>query len=466
METNIFTPLANYIDLLLDAICVVDAEGRFVFVSAASERIFGYTPEEMIGTSMIGMVAPEDRARTLQAAKEIMSGHPKPHFENRYIRKDGKVVHIMWSARWSETDQLRIAVARDITERKQAESMQAALYAISEAAHAAEDLLALFQRIHQIIGKLLPALNFSVALYDKKNDQLSFPYHIDEYDQASAPHELATGRLCAAVVRTGQALLLTPESLTGQPEDLQAAAEENSLCWLGVPLNSHKGTIGALVLKSYAGGARYTEKDQELLQFVSTQIATAIERKQLHARLQYTAQYDKLTDLPNRGLLYDRVETALARTRRQQGRMSLLYLDLDKFKQVNDTFGHAAGDLLLQEVAQRLKQCVREADTVARIGGDEFVVLLESIQLSEHASIVAEKIRSALSQPITIEGHSLRILPSIGIALYPEHGDGVQQLLKHADEAMYFAKNNSHERFQARGESSRFDDGAHTGAAA
>ncbi|PTT71675.1 diguanylate cyclase, partial [Pseudomonas sp. HMWF007] len=166
MESRNSAPLASFIDLLLDAVCAVDKQGRFVFVSAACERIFGYTPEELIGRQMIELVHPADRQRTLAAAHEIMGGDPKHNFENRYVRKDGSVAHILWSARWSEVDQLRIAVARDITERKQAESRQAALYAISEAAHVAEDLLALFKRIHLIIGEWLPALNFSVALYD------------------------------------------------------------------------------------------------------------------------------------------------------------------------------------------------------------------------------------------------------------------------------------------------------------
>ena len=120
--------------------------------------------------------------------------------------------------------------------------------------------------------------------------------------------------------------------------------------------------------------------------------------------------------------------------------MSVLYLDLNSFKQVNDSLGHAAGDELLREVANRLKRCLRDLDTVARMGGDEFVVLLENIHLPEHASNVAQKIRSAISQPIKIEGRSLCILPSIGIALYPDHGDEAQQLLRHADEAMYFEK--------------------------
>jgi diguanylate cyclase (GGDEF)-like protein/PAS domain S-box-containing protein len=447
LNTNTHPPLARFIDQLLDAICVVDAEGRFIFVSAACERIFGYTPEEMIGKVMLEMVMPEDRARTLQAANEIISGHPTFDFENRYIRKDGQVVHVMWSARWSEADQLRIAVARDISERKQAESMQAAIYAISEAAHTAEDLLSLFQLIHQIIGRLLSATNFSVAMYDESNDQLSFPYYTEVHDEGFELQQTAIGTLCAEVIRTRQPLLLGPESLASLPKELRTVNDSNAVCWLVVPLNSHKATIGALVLKGNSGGARYTEKDKELLQFVSTQVATAIERKQLHARLKHMAQYDGLTGLPNRGLLYDRLKMALARTRREQGQMSLLYLDLNNFKQVNDSFGHVAGDELLQEVANRLKRCVRELDTVARMGGDEFVVLLENIELPEHAANVAKKIRSAISQPIKIEGRSLCILPSIGIALYPDHGDEPQQLLRYADEAMYFEKKNSDNLF-------------------
>ncbi len=109
-------------DLLLDAICVVDRRGRFVSVSGACERIFGYTPEEMIGKPMIDFVFDEDRARTLQAVDKIVAGHLQRHFENRYVRKDGRLVNIMWSARWSEADQVRVAVARDITDRSSADA--------------------------------------------------------------------------------------------------------------------------------------------------------------------------------------------------------------------------------------------------------------------------------------------------------------------------------------------------------
>lgn len=438
METKTCAPLGNFIDLMLDAICVVDAEGRFVFVSAACERIFGYAPEEMIGKPMIELVLPEDRPRTLQTASQIMAGQPKPHFENRYVRKDGQVVHIMWSARWSEREQVRVAVARDVTELKQAAAMQAALYAISEAAHAAEDMMALFRRIHRIIGELLPANNFSVALYDAVHDQLSFPYHVDVQEPSPVVRKPAAGTLCAEVIRSGQPLLLTPETLEGFPAHLRQIVGRKSLCWLGVPLNSSKGTIGALVLKSYCGGVRYGEKDKELLQFVSNQIATAIERHQLHARLRYMAQYDELTGLPNRGLLFDRLHTALARARREQGRLALLYLDLDKFKQVNDTHGHEAGDRALQLFARLLGDTCRSGDLVGRLGGEEFGVLL--LHNSEPAGLALDRRLRRRLHAASVAELGFALDYSAGMAVLQPGEAALAELMARADGALYEAK--------------------------
>ena len=131
---------------------------------------------------------------------------------------------------------------------------------------------------------------------------------------------------------------------------------------------------------------------------------------------------------------------ALARARREKGKAALLYLDLDKFKHVNDTHGHAIGDQLLQAVADRITRCVRESDTVSRIGGDEFVVLLETLDSPQQAHVIAEKIRNMLSQPIVLADRKVPIIPSIGIALYPDDGHDEQSLLDLADSAMYGAK--------------------------
>lgn len=434
----------NLANSLLDAVCIVQADSTIVFVSSAFERIFGYAPEEVVGKRMLDLVHPEDLAATQRQAQSVTQGELQLQFENRYVRKDGSIAHILWTARWLPDRQVRLAVAHDITERKATESMQAVIYAISEAAHTTHNLQALFQHIHQIIGTLLPATNFAVALYSAHDDRLSFTYHVNEHLPAPEPMALAEDPRYAEVIRGGATLLLTPQVSVSKSTHWRAAgpATQGALYWLGAPLQTPRGPLGALVLQSYTEQGRYTDKDKDLLQFVSTQVAAAIERKQIYERLEHMAQYDQLTHLPNRPLFLDRLKTALARARRDQTLLSLLFIDLDRFKEVNDTLGHAMGDLLLQRVAQRLLECVRASDTVARLGGDEFVVLLEGGQAREHASAAADKILAAFGQDFDLEGQRVYIQPSIGVAIYPEHGGEEHRLLGRADEAMYLSKRN------------------------
>jgi diguanylate cyclase (GGDEF)-like protein/PAS domain S-box-containing protein len=163
-------------------------------------------------------------------------------------------------------------------------------------------------------------------------------------------------------------------------------------------------------------------------------------RKAGEESIRHQAQYDALTDLPNRVLLFDRLQQALAQAKRDKNRLALMYLDLDKFKPINDNLGHAIGDQILQGVATRMQGCVREVDTVARIGGDEFVVLLPIVENEQDALRVAEKIRYALNQPFEIADQNLSISSSTGIAIYPEHGSNEDELTGNADIAMYYAK--------------------------
>lgn len=153
------------------------------------------------------------------------------------------------------------------------------------------------------------------------------------------------------------------------------------------------------------------------------------------------ALYDALTGLPNRKLLEERLLHALAQVRRKGGHLALLFIDLDKFKPVNDNYGHAYGDLLLKEVAKRLQNCMRESDTASRLGGDEFVALLSDIETTESVLLVANKILNLLTEAYEINGHSFAISASIGVAIYPWHGTNSKALMKQADLAMYDAKN-------------------------
>ncbi len=164
------------------------------------------------------------------------------------------------------------------------------------------------------------------------------------------------------------------------------------------------------------------------------------ERKNMEDRMRHLAHYDPLTELPNRALLNERLQQSVLKARRDKSSMALMFLDLDKFKPVNDTLGHETGDLLLKQVAQRLLNSMRASDTVARIGGDEFVVLLHAIDLESDATLVADKILHAIKQPFSINRHTIDISGSIGIAVYPQHGDDEKLLLINADVAMYQAK--------------------------
>lgn len=433
-------PLGNVLDLLLDAVCLVDAAGRFIFVSAASERIFGYTRAEMTGRYMHEMIHPEDLERTLEIADRVLGGEPLEHFENRYIRKDGQVVHIMWSARWSEADQLRMAVARDITERKQAEAKQAALYAISEAAHAAEELSPLFRRVQGILDDLLPADEFVVALNDDRTEALNFSYRADRQKRTVLGRNPELESLGADVMRDGKALLRSPDRRTSRGSAGPNGLRPGGAHWLGVPLISAGEKLGVLAVASNRNSVGYCPRDVEFLQFVATQIALAIERKRMESRLQLAALYDPLTNLPNRLLLHDRLQNALVLAQREQLWLSLLYLDLDGFKVVNDSHGHGVGDLLLQEVGRRLKGAVRESDTVGRIGGDEFLVVLTGAGYPNDTLAVAEKIRASLGRPYLLNGLELQLSASIGVAACHEHGEDGRALIHAADGAMYEAK--------------------------
>jgi diguanylate cyclase (GGDEF)-like protein len=226
-----------------------------------------------------------------------------------------------------------------------------------------------------------------------------------------------------------------------------------------VPLRTGSGSEGVLKVLSTRPHA-FDGHDVETLQLMAGEIAAAMrtgtefaakqsllgERTRIaeelasaNTALQHQALHDALTGLPNRVLLHDRVEQAMRTARRDNTSMALFLMDLNGFKEVNDTLGHEAGDMLLQEVARRLRGALRASDTVARLGGDEFAVVLPEVD-AERAAAMAEKLQSVLTEPPIVAERRVSIGVSIGIALYPAHGDSATVLLRCADAAMYAAK--------------------------
>jgi len=225
--------------------------------------------------------------------------------------------------------------------------------------------------------------------------------------------------------------------------------------YVAFPLLSADRALGLVICSDTRERRRWTDEDRELVDQLALEGSLVIESAGLRAtdrmqidELSRQAFHDSLTDLPNRSLFDDRLSHALARTRRGNRAVAVLLLDLDGFKEINDSFGHEAGDKVLIAVAQRLRACLRPGDTVARLGGDEFTILVEDITSVSEATRVAERIESSLRTPFVVEGHETRVTTSIGIALNePGHGDP-STLLRNADAAMYRAKHGGTGRYE------------------
>ena len=380
------------------------------------------------------------------------------------------------------------ALQREVEERQRGERLQASLFRIAELGSASETLEQFYEAVHGVVGELLYAGNFYIALLSDDAGKIHFPYSVDEFDISREPRRLGRG-LTEYVLRSGKPLLADRDTiglLTEQGEVLSHGTLSN--VWLGVPLICDEQTVGVLAVQSYDGSHRYSRLDQEVLTFVSYHIANALMRKRaadslkaanallerrvaerteelfnanrdlreqiaqrerIERQLKHDALHDGLTGLPNRPHLLQRLGEALARFARfPQRRFAVLFLDLDRFKVINDSVGHLVGDELLKEAGRRIAEVLRGWGLVARLGGDEFAVLLEPIESERDATELAARIIEALSEPVRVAGKELYTSTSIGIALSHRHYRTPEELLRDADVALYRAKAQGRRRFE------------------
>lgn len=443
--------LASCMELLLDAVFLVNQAGTLVYVSPACEHILGYSSQELMGRSMIDFVAKEDRERTIEESKRVMSGHPRIGFENRYLHKDGHYVHIMWSARWSDEHGLRIGVARDVSAKKHAEALQRATYSISEAAHDAADVRTLCKAVHDTLCTLFPIHAIVVATCDVELMTWERTYQYREsadvpmldWLQAEALSTRATNaqqtqwRLFEAVSDDGRDL--PPAQCHGGPLSPEETATPGKYALAVLPMYTARRAVGTLMIYGPCG-ALQAETAQRLLAFVCDQTALAIERKQLIDDLYKAARFDELTGLPNRRTFGEFAGEAVRRAQRTNGKLALLFADVDGFKGVNDSLGHAAGDVLLKEIGRRMKAGVAECGFVARHSGDEFVALVQDAEIVERIDFAVTRLRSEIEQAISVNDASLTVRVSVGVAVFPDDGESMSELIRVADQRMYANK--------------------------
>jgi diguanylate cyclase (GGDEF)-like protein/PAS domain S-box-containing protein len=406
------------------SIIATDAEGTITVFNSGSERMLGYEAADVIGRRGIVELHVEEElerhahalaaeigsdARGFEALSRRAAAGGVEEREWTYLRSDGQPLTVFLSvtALRGEDDAVTgfLHVATDVTERKHAEEMlrtqSAAMTASMDGIGIVDDRLT-FTYLNDALAKLYgyptPRAMLGVSLAELYDGDAS-----EQIMSTVAPVVRHRGRWRGETIgrrRDGSTF----------PQEISLTAIED-------------------------GGMVCVVRD-------------ITERTYAEEQIKHLAYHDALTGLPNRLLFKDRLTVALSHAQRDKSRLAVLFLDLDRFKLINDSLGHNIGDQLLQAIAARVQSCVRESDTVARLGGDEFTLLLPSLARSEDAAPVAQKILDAIRSPLQIEGREFFITTSVGISLYPEDGTDAETLIKNADTAMYQAKEQGRDNYQ------------------
>ena len=430
-----------------EALAYTDMDGIILEANKQFEELFGYELEEMRGKHI-------EKVLTNWRTQILSSDRVFTNLELIAKKKNNKLIHVSVSITLNQVNGRitgKIFLLNDITNRKANETVNNVLYNISRAANSDISLKQLYPVIREELSTIIDTTNFYIALFDEEKNELYFPYYADETGERDENFVISkysdSDNIFHYIFRTGESLLLNYNKykrMIDRGDFNSCDVITNKQAWLGVPLKVESKIIGSMILQSYTDPNIYSKKDIKLMEFVSQQVATAIERKQAEEKLKFLSLYDFLTKLPNRVLFYDRMRQEIAYSKREQKKFALMFLDLDNFKEVNDKFGHDAGDELLQETAKRFNNLLRKSDTICRLGGDEFIILLPRLKHPrENTEDVIQKIFSAFSEPFKIRNNSVNIHLSIGIVLYPDDGEREEVLIKSADKAMYTAKKKS-----------------------
>lgn len=405
----------SFFELASVGVAQVDARsGLFLQVNKRYCEITGYSEEEMRRFTFRDITFAEDLGIDDRQRRDLVAGKiPEFTVEKRYLRKDGSVVWVILSVSslWSPGEQpgTNLAIIRDISKRKQAE--EELVFAAKVFEHSIEGIVVADGQgtILQVNQAFTAITGYSAEEAIGQNPRILKSHrHSEEFYQ----------KMWADLVQNGQ--------------------------WAGEIWNRRKN--GEVYPEWLTINAVHNAQGK-ITNYVSI-FHDITELKRQQDALEHQAQHDALTGLPNRVLLDDRLQEALKRMGRSHKRVALLFLDLDNFKHINDGFGHTAGDNLLVELAQRLKKQLRDGDTLARQGGDEFLILLSDIEEVDDVSVVALRLLESLKQPFRHESIEYYVSASIGVTLAPEDGQTSEVLIKNADMAMYRAKSLGRNNFQ------------------
>jgi diguanylate cyclase (GGDEF)-like protein/PAS domain S-box-containing protein len=427
-----------------DSISMVDTNGCYVRINPAAESVLGHRNADVVGRK-VGMVyACDDRDELDRLVLEFTRAGKPSRYERIFVREDGSTPLLEGTAVPIVIDGRVTGIfllSRDISDRardQEALTLQArrtaALYRLASEIGADPG-----DQAGSALAFGLTELGFESAfvvtlageiLTVERNVGVKVP--VDAGDSVFA-------QLFRETIAASRPLEFDDAALRTRA---QTAGAARAFCraFAGIPLDVESGRYGALGFTSRSAMAPLTDFDREFLRAIAELAAVSIERAVEEKRLQDLAHFDTLTGLPNRLLLGDRFAQALAIARRRGEQVGVYFIDIDKFKAINDTYGHRIGDEVLRTVATRLLGATRASDTVARLGGDEFIVLRSGALDATRAQALAGRLRAELEGPCEIEGLHLKISVGIGISVFPCDGEDEATLLARADAALYLAK--------------------------
>ena len=447
--------------------------------------------------NVVGVMAIQSYSEDLRYTEQDLDllSFAAQHVVHAMMRIQDK--QVLQSAISARTQELML----QIQEREKSEKLQKSLYGISELTNDISiDIHSFYFKVHHIVSSLINAKNFFIAHIKDVNtntneaidnheklEALDFVYFADE--NATAPSTPNDAQPCdlslyfsRLVLKNQKTTLLTKQDILDFYQKTYGVYQVNHIhSWLGVPLIYSGKLLGVMVIHSYQEHILYSEQDAELLHFVSAHIATAIKRRDeadlerrhselleqqvelrtadlqneiiqrrlVEKKLKHAASHDELTGLLNRNFFIKLLNRTISQSKKDSDlAFAIIFLDLDRFKMVNDTFGHHAGDILLKTISQEISLIVEKKDTVARLGGDEFVILLKDIDKKDDAHHIAQRITNFINQPFIIENQLVYIGASTGVLFSNPRYHSANIMIRDADTAMYYAKANGRGRYE------------------
>ncbi len=437
-----------------DAIMALKSTGEISRVNVALEAATGFYGEQLIGKDWSALIAPECRDEALDAFRQVSRGEAI-EFDSYLLDRLGNRIDVQMKLvplRVGDHTEGAYAIGKNVVAQRSAERAIAL-----QGERIRELYIAAAARGESIEAQIDNTLALGCRLF-------GFDYgYLTRFDETTISIVNAVGEgsgvEAGSVFPKGQALSrhLLGDRQTLFIPDLDEPPWDKDPARASAPWQAYFATklvvgtqeFGALVFASrHARPGGLAELDRDLLQLMSLFVAAALERAQHAERIEQLAFYDSLTGLPNRVLFNDRIRQTMGAARRYSRGFAVMYLDLDEFKDINDRFGHPAGDLVLKAVADRLVESLRDSDTVARFGGDEFVILQPVVNGPSDASDLARKIIATMQAPLQIEEFERVVHTSIGIALYPQDGKSTDELMDRADRALYRAKRAGRNQWQ------------------